>query len=123
MGKACARASSYLPEKYHPLVFPLQAMFVLFLSSLQVTINVAHVNNQTSRSLGTCQHIMRACTHTSMPQVVVDRLVSLAQSLLDEQGIAWEGILYVGIACPGQIDRCVGVCAGRISRLHTAEVE
>lgn len=52
---------------------------------------------------------MRAHTF-SLPQVVVDRLVSLAQSLLDEHGISWEDTLYVGIACPGQIDRCVGTC-------------
>lgn len=40
-------------------------------------------------------------------QVVVDKLIALAQSLLDEQGISWQEILYVGVACPGQVDRCV----------------
>lgn len=41
----------------------------------------------------------------SPTQAVADRLIALAQSLLDEQGIAWQDTLYVGVACPGQIDR------------------
>ncbi len=41
--------------------------------------------------------------------MVVERLVALAQHLLEEQGITWHDILYVGIACPGQIDRCVWI--------------
>eukprot|EP00752_Nemacystus_decipiens_P009566 g8546.t1 len=43
------------------------------------------------------------------PELVVDRLVSLARSLLDEHGITWADTLYVGIACPGQIDREKGI--------------
>lgn len=43
---------------------------------------------------------------------MADRLVALAQRLLEEQGITWQDILYVGVACPGQIDRCVCLDGG-----------
>lgn len=73
--------------------------FILVFVSLYSVLcaGVIKQTQKTSRS--------RVRARFSLPQVVVDRLVSLAQSVLDEQGITWEGTLYVGIACPGQIDR------------------
>lgn len=39
--------------------------------------------------------------------MVVDQLMALGQNALDEQGISWPDALYIGLACPGQIDRWV----------------
>lgn len=38
-------------------------------------------------------------------QALVDVLVSLGSEMLGEQGLIWEDIIGVGIACPGQISR------------------
>ena len=46
-------------------------------------------------------------TERLLSQAVIEQLVALGKSALDEQGISWTDALYVGIACPGQIDRRV----------------
>ncbi|CAM9995335.1 unnamed protein product [Ascophyllum nodosum] len=46
------------------------------------------------------------------PEALVDHLIALGQSVLDEQGLSWENISRVGVACPGQVDRETGVVVG-----------
>lgn len=38
---------------------------------------------------------------------MIEQLVALGETALDDQGISWADANYVGIACPGQIDRRV----------------
>lgn len=42
-----------------------------------------------------------------LSQAAIEQLVALGESALDEQGISWTDATYIGIACPGQIDRRV----------------
>ena len=45
------------------------------------------------------------CCLRHADQALVDRLIALGQSVLDEQGLSWENILRIGVACPGQVNR------------------
>ncbi|CAN0379756.1 unnamed protein product, partial [Ascophyllum nodosum] len=49
---------------------------------------------------------------------LVYQLVALGQNALDEQGLSWDEIPRIGVACPGQVDRESGIVTGAFN-LHT----
>ncbi|CAM9810781.1 unnamed protein product [Choristocarpus tenellus] len=46
------------------------------------------------------------------PDALVSMLVALGNSVLAEEGLSWMDVTAVGVACPGQIKREIGVVVG-----------
>ncbi|CAM9394447.1 unnamed protein product, partial [Discosporangium mesarthrocarpum] len=43
------------------------------------------------------------------PEALVELILSLGVKVLDEKGLSWEDVLAIGVACPGHVEREVGV--------------